>query len=127
MHSKGGNTRGLFRRGRINDSTLDQQLDMIDAETAGLQAGIEQAARALSADDQAAQLQSAEALLATLRKRLAGPVSPDLKRRIIEILVEKVQADTGAVGRPAERTHDFVSLQSAERTIRARAAADGQD
>jgi hypothetical protein len=39
-------------------------------------------------------LQTAESLLATLRERLAGPISPELKRRIIEILVEKVQADT---------------------------------
>jgi hypothetical protein len=40
------------------------------------------------------QLRSAESLLATLKERLAGPISPDLTRRIIEILVEKVQADT---------------------------------
>jgi transcriptional regulator with XRE-family HTH domain len=85
---------GLFRRGRIDDDTLDQHLDMIDAEAAALQAEIEQASRVLSADDGAAQLRSAESLLATLRERLAGPISPDLKRRIIEILVEKVQADT---------------------------------
>lgn len=85
---------GLFRRGRIDDATLDQHLDMIDAEAAGLPAEIEQAARVLSADERASQLQSAESLLATLRERLAGPISPELKRRIIEILVEKIQADT---------------------------------
>ena len=85
---------GLFRRGRIDEATLDHHLDMIDAEAAGLQAEIEAAKRALSADDRAAQLQSAESLLATLRKSLAGPVSPELKRRIVEVLVERVQADT---------------------------------
>jgi transcriptional regulator with XRE-family HTH domain len=85
---------GLFRRGRIDDATLDQHLDIIDAEAAGLQAEIEMAERALSAGDRAAQLQSAEELLGALRKRLDGPVPLELKRRIIEVLVERIQADT---------------------------------
>jgi transcriptional regulator with XRE-family HTH domain len=85
---------GLFRRGRIDDATLDQQLDLINTETFALHAEIEQAKRALSAGDRAAQLKSADELLATLRKRLAGPVPLELKRRIIEILVEKIQANT---------------------------------
>jgi transcriptional regulator with XRE-family HTH domain len=85
---------GLFRRGRIDESTLDQHLDLIDAEAAGLQAEIEAAIRALSAGDRAAQLRSAEELLATLRQRLEGPVPPELKRRIVEALVEKIQANT---------------------------------
>jgi transcriptional regulator with XRE-family HTH domain len=85
---------GLFRRGRIDDATLDGHLDLIDAEAAGLQAEIETAERALSPEDQAAQLKSAESLLAALRKKLTGPIPPDLKRRIIEVLVEKVVANT---------------------------------
>lgn len=85
---------GLFRRGRIDEATLDQHLDLIEAEAARLQAEIEVAARALSAEDRAAQLNSAESLLATLRKRLDEPISPKLKRRIIEVLVEKIQANT---------------------------------
>jgi site-specific DNA recombinase len=85
---------GLFRRGRIDDATLDQQLDVIDAESAGLQAEIELRSRALSAVDQAAQLRSAEELLAALRKRLEDPIAPELKRRIVETLVERIQANT---------------------------------
>jgi len=85
---------GLFRRGRIDEATLDQHLDVIDAEAAGLQAEIEVAERALSPEDRAAQLNSAESMLAALRKRLAGPISPDLERRIIEVLVEKIVANT---------------------------------
>jgi site-specific DNA recombinase len=85
---------GLFRRGRIDEAALDQQLDAINTEAAGLQSGIEAAERALSAEDRAAQLRSAESLLSTLRTKLAGTISPELKRRIVEILVENVQANT---------------------------------
>lgn len=85
---------GLFRRGRIDDKTLDHQLDLTDTEAAGLQAEIEEATRMLSAGERAEQLRSAEALLATLRTRLDGPVPPELKRRIVEILVETIQANT---------------------------------
>lgn len=84
----------LFRRGRIDDATLDQQLDQIAVEAADLQNDIEAAKRELAAGDRTAQLQSAEALLETLRKRLAGRIPHDLKRRIVEILVEKVEANT---------------------------------
>jgi site-specific DNA recombinase len=85
---------GLFRRGRIDEATLDQHLDLIDAEAAGLQVEMEVAARALSAEDRAAQLSSAESLLTSLRKRLDEPIAPELKRRIIEVLVESIRADT---------------------------------
>ena len=84
----------LFRRGRIDEATLDQQLDLINAEAAELQGDIETATRELSIGDRTAQLQSAESLLVTLRNRLDGPVPPDLKRRIVEILVETIEANT---------------------------------
>jgi transcriptional regulator with XRE-family HTH domain len=85
---------GLFRRGRIDDATLDQQLDQINTEAFRLHAEIEATTRTLSAGDRTAQLRSAGELLASLRKRLDGDVPPELKRRIVEILVEKVQANT---------------------------------
>jgi site-specific DNA recombinase len=85
---------GLFRRGRIDDATLDQQFDVIDAEAGGLQAEIDMRAGALSAVDQASQLRCAEELLAALRKRLDAPIAPEIKRRIVETLVERVQANT---------------------------------
>lgn len=85
---------GLFRRGRIDETTLDQQLDQIDAEAARLRSDIDAATQALSAVDRTAQLQSAEALLTTLRARLDGSMPSELKRRIVEILVEKVEANT---------------------------------
>ena len=84
----------LFRRNRIDETTLDQQLDLIEVEAADLRADIETAMRALSAGDRTAQLQSAESLLAMLRSRLDGPVPSELKRRIVEILVETIEAKT---------------------------------
>jgi transcriptional regulator with XRE-family HTH domain len=84
----------LFRRGRIDETTLDQQLDQIDAEASDLRSDIETTARGLSVGDRTAKLQSAEELLTTLRDRLAGPIPPELKRRIVEILVERVEANT---------------------------------
>jgi transcriptional regulator with XRE-family HTH domain len=40
------------------------------------------------------QLTSTEALLAELRTKLNGPISHELKRRIVEVLVESIRADT---------------------------------
>ena len=85
---------GLFRRGRIDDVTLDGQLDLIDREATSLQEEIEVLTRALSSEDRIAQLRSAESLLATLRARLDSPIPPELKRRIVEILVAKIEAHT---------------------------------
>jgi site-specific DNA recombinase len=85
---------GLFRRGRIDDATLDQHLNLIDVEADSLRVEIETAERAISVADRTAQFKSAEALLAALKKRLDSPVSPELKRRIVETLVESIQADT---------------------------------
>ncbi len=84
----------LFRRSRIDDATLDQQLDQINTETVELGSDFDAATRTLAAGDRTAQLQSAEALLETLRKRLNGPIPHELKRRIVEILVERVEANT---------------------------------
>ena len=84
----------LFRRGRIDDATLNRQLDQVDAEAADIQNDIEAVKRELAAEDRTAQLQSAEALLETLRRRLDGPVPQELKRRIVEILVDKIEAHT---------------------------------
>src|SRR5450631_332007 len=85
---------GLFRRGRIDDATLDEHLDLNNAETAGIQAEIEMAERALCVGDQTAQLKSAEAPLGALRSRLDSPVSAELKRKTVEVLVEGIRADT---------------------------------
>ena len=84
----------LFRRDRIDEKTLEEQLDQIKVEAEDLQLEIDTVSRTLSAGDRTAQLQSAESLLATWRDRLDGPIPAQLKRQIVEILVESIQANT---------------------------------
>src|SRR6185437_8577432 len=85
---------GLYRRGRIDDTTLDQQLEQVDREKAGLQVEIETAIRELSTENRTHQLQTAEQLLMALRKRLDGPIPLNLKRRVAEALVAGIVANT---------------------------------
>jgi hypothetical protein len=47
-----------------------------------------------SSESIAATVSSAEALLAKLRKRLDGPVSWEIKRQLVEILVANIRVDT---------------------------------
>jgi site-specific DNA recombinase len=85
----------LFRRGRIDEQVLDQQLDLIQNETATLQEQIDSARRALAIPDRAAQLEAAAKLLQDLRLELdEQPISPELQRRLIETLVESMEART---------------------------------
>jgi hypothetical protein len=79
----------LFRRGRISEGDLDRQLDAIqheEGERAGEMARL--VALAAQARDVEQRLTGAEALLQRLRGRLdATPLTPALKRTIIEALV----------------------------------------
>src|SRR5262249_37912767 len=86
--------RAPFRRGGSDEATLDRPHAEIHTGTKGLTEEMEANVRALSAGDQKAQLNTAEALLKTLRKRLDQPISRELKRKIIETLVKGIQADT---------------------------------
>jgi site-specific DNA recombinase len=85
---------GLFRRGRIDEATLDRHLDAIDGEVAALQAGITAAERALCEDERAAQLRAAEKLLGSLRAELDEPLTPVVQRQIVEALVDKIEVGT---------------------------------
>ena len=85
---------GLFRRGRIDEAVLDQQLDAIQNEAAGLDLKIQTAAGTLAAGDRQEQFRSAESLLEQLRARLDGPIPQPLRRRIVEILVARIEACT---------------------------------
>ncbi len=84
---------GLYRKGRIDEATLDEQLGEVEKEWGALQGEIEQRTRELNGEDRRVQFQSAEGLLAILRSQLDGEISPELKRRIFESLVEKIEAN----------------------------------
>ncbi|MCW5982726.1 MAG: recombinase family protein [Bryobacteraceae bacterium] len=86
---------GLYRRGRLTDAELDAQMDEIGKEEAALEAQIaELRGKIAGADSIGATISSAQALLEKLRKRLDEPVSWELKRRLIEVLVAGVHVDT---------------------------------
>jgi hypothetical protein len=57
-------------RGQIDEATLDQQVDLINAQAAERSPTLETSTRELSASDRTALLQSAESLLTTLRSHL---------------------------------------------------------
>jgi site-specific DNA recombinase len=85
----------LYRRRRIDDATLDAQLKDIEVEEADLQRALDMrksAAAQVSAG--AAELASAEDLLAQLRTTLDGPVSWEVRRRLVEILVGDIRVNT---------------------------------
>ena len=86
---------GLFRRGRLDDKALDQQMDEIGKEETALELQLEELrGKVTSSESIAATVSSAEALLAKLRKRLDGPISWEMKRQLVEILVAGIRVNT---------------------------------
>jgi transcriptional regulator with XRE-family HTH domain len=86
---------GLYRRGRLTDTELDVQMEEVGKEEMALETQLLELRRRIAgADSIGANIGSAEALLAKLRKRLDEPVSWELKRRLIEVLVAGVRVDT---------------------------------
>jgi site-specific DNA recombinase len=89
----------LYRRGRLNDAELDRQLDEVGREQTVLDAQIaELRAKVAGVDAIGSSINSAQALLEKLRKRLDQPVSFDIMRRLIEILVAGIRVETTEVG-----------------------------
>jgi site-specific DNA recombinase len=85
----------LFRRGRIDEHALDDQMAEIGAEEASLREQIEQLRpQGMDAEAIRTTIISAEALLSELRTRLDRPVSWELKRELIEILVASIRVET---------------------------------
>jgi site-specific DNA recombinase len=86
---------GLFRRGRLDDKALDEQMDEIGKEETALELQLEELrGKVTSTESIAATVSSAEALLAKLRKRLDGPVSWEMKRTLVEILISSIRVAT---------------------------------
>jgi site-specific DNA recombinase len=86
---------GLYRRGRLTDADLDAQMEEIGKEETALETQLaELRGRIAGADSIGANITSAQALLAKLRKRLDAPVSWEMKRRLVEVLVAGIKVDT---------------------------------
>ena len=97
----------LFRRGRLTDAQLDAEMDEIGKEETALEAQAADLRGKLGhAGSIAATVRSAETLLAELRKRLDEPVSWELKRNLIEVLVSGIRVETvdGGEGKQAKTT-----------------------
>ena len=85
----------LYRRGRLTETDLDGQMDEIAKEEAALEAqAAELRGKISGADSIGANISSAQALLANLRKRFDEPISWERKRRLIEVLVPGIRVDT---------------------------------
>ena len=84
---------GLFRRGRVTEADLDAQLDEIGKEEAALQRQLEEKRRDITPAE-GDLTEEASALLAEIGDGLDGPVSDEVKRRLIEVLVAGIRVET---------------------------------
>jgi site-specific DNA recombinase len=117
---------GLYRRGRLTDAELDQQMSEIGQEEAALQAQLEELnGRMVNVGSIGANLGSAETLLTKLRHRLDAPVSWECKRQLIEVLVRGIRVETvetGGVTQPKVTvTYRFDKPNELERVVPPRA------
>jgi transcriptional regulator with XRE-family HTH domain len=79
----------------LTDADLDGQMDEIAKEEAALDVQLDELrGKIAGADSIGATINSAQDLLQTLRKRLDEPLSWEVKRRLIEVLVAGVRVDT---------------------------------
>ena len=85
----------LYRRGRIDDLMLDKQMDEIGAEEKALQDRVQQLTVEMEgAKGAETRLESTAELLRELNRRLDEPLTWELQRRLVELLVDEVRMDT---------------------------------
>jgi site-specific DNA recombinase len=113
---------GLYRRGRLNDAEVDQQMNEIALEERALQTQLNEMTGKLNgAGSITSDLGSAESLLARLRKRLDEPVSWELKRQLVEALVGGIRVDSvetcGVVQPKVTITYRFDKPNEIERLV----------
>jgi site-specific DNA recombinase len=88
----------LYRRGRIDAATLDQQLDEIERERGQLEGLIRQSeAREAQSESAEARIRSVEDLLGQLSQRLTASPTWEVKRQLVEALVDGIRVDTVTV------------------------------
>ncbi|MBU1702191.1 MAG: recombinase family protein [Candidatus Eisenbacteria bacterium] len=85
----------LYRRGTIEPAILDRQIKAIETERGELKAALETARERLcGVTDAKTGIDSAETLLRELNGRLDGTLTWELKREIVETLVEQIRVET---------------------------------
>ena len=85
----------LFRRGRIDEITLDRQLDEIAAEEEGVRKQSESLMQDISATQEGiARFETLEPLLSQIKRRLEEPLSWETKRKLVETLIESIEVET---------------------------------
>jgi site-specific DNA recombinase len=93
----------LYRRGRIDDATLDAQLREIEGERAELQARLDDLRSRLNGlEDVGSRLDQAEVLLRELNARLDSKLTWETRREIVEILVAGIGVNTIGVNGGSE-------------------------
>jgi hypothetical protein len=85
---------GLFRKGRIDEAALDCQLDEIQAEEESLRTRLAAARTAEPEQEAVAALANVPAMLERLREKLDAGVTWNLKRQLVEVLVDGITVET---------------------------------
>jgi len=90
-----------YRKGVIESDDLEREMVKIRAETEALRDRITHLNGQLEAVSRAAEdLRSAESLLLELRERLAEPLSWEIKRQLVELLVSEIRVETDCSTKP---------------------------
>ncbi|GAC1615290.1 MAG: recombinase family protein [Ktedonobacteraceae bacterium] len=85
----------LFRRGRIDEFALDRQLDQIQQEEANIRKDLEEVQERLQClQEKEDGLRYANELLRRLSQQLEQPLTWEVKRELVEALVEVIRVDT---------------------------------
>lgn len=85
----------LFRRGRIDEFALDRQLDQIQQEEANVRKDLEDVQERLRClQEKEDGLRSANELLRHLSQQLGESLTWEVKRELVEALVEVIRIDT---------------------------------
>jgi hypothetical protein len=103
---------GLYRRGAIDDHTLDAQLKEIEGEEAEIKGLMSNLLQSSEATKQGGlELTSVERLLQRLRERLDQGLSWETKRRLVEVLVADVRVNTLDSGQGRKRGEIVVTYR----------------
>ena len=118
---------GFTGKGRIGEDAVERQMLAMAEEEVALRAEMAELARQLEGvDTEAAQLDTAAGILQKLEVRLREPLRWELRRELIESLVEQVRVDTHQRGVHREAsitvTYRFSSC-SDNRSLRSRIAS----